>query len=89
MLFCGVGLAGLGLSGIYPSMMHETPQRFSSRLASVVTGVQAAMAALGVAVLAPLVGIFISQTSLACFLPCALVMISVLALCNWQLNRLT
>ncbi len=89
MLFCGVGLAGLGFSGIYPSMMHETPQRFSSRLASVVTGVQAAMAALGVAVLAPLVGIFISQTSLACFLPCALVMISVLALCNWQLNRIT
>ena len=51
-----VVLMGLGLSPIYPCMMHETPRRFSARRANVVMGFQSGSAALGIAVLPFLTG---------------------------------
>lgn len=83
---CGLGFC---LAGIYPSMMHETPQRFGHKLAATMTGYQAGMAALGVALLAPLVGIIISNTNLQFLLPILLLLVTIMLLINKMLNART
>lgn len=73
-----LALCGLGFSfaGIYPSMMHETPKRVGNKLAATLTGYQAGMGALGVALLAPLVGIIIGNTNLNFLIPILLIILT-------------
>lgn len=59
-----MGLAGLGLAPVYPSLMHETPRRFTAVAAPIVIGRQTAAAYLGAAVLSPAVGAVARLTSL-------------------------
>ncbi|MFM8359528.1 MAG: MFS transporter [Verrucomicrobiota bacterium] len=65
-----LALAGLGLAPVYPSLMHETPRRFTALAAPVVIGRQTSAAYLGAAVLSPAVGALARVTSLesACWM---------------------
>lgn len=65
----GLCFTGLALAGIYPSMMHETPKRFGTKLGKILTGYQSGVASLGVATLPPLIGFVIANTSLSYLIP--------------------
>lgn len=58
-------LIGLGLSPIFPSMLHETPSRFGASLSQSVIGYQMAFGYFGSALLPPALGVVIKSTSLA------------------------
>lgn len=62
--FVALALAGLGLAPVYPSLMHETPRRFTALDAPVVIGRQTSAAYLGAAVISPAVGAVARWTSL-------------------------
>lgn len=85
----GLILCGLGFSGLYPSMMHETPRRFESGFAASLTGYQAAAGSIGVALLAPLIGVIITRTSLSSYVPLMILQILILIAVSQRLNRLT
>lgn len=89
LLLSGIVLVGFSLSGIYPSMMHETSRRFDSAFASRLTGFQAAAAALGAAFLAPLIGIVLTYAGLLWFVPMFIFNILILEVILRFLNRLT
>jgi fucose permease len=52
-----LGLAGLGLAAIYPSLMTRTPQRLGKEIASHAIGFQVGAAMLGAAALPSLTGL--------------------------------
>lgn len=74
----GLSLCGLGLSGIYPSMMHETPNRFGDKLGAIMTGFQGGAASLGVVMICPLIGVVLNSVGLFLLVPIlmALVLLS-------------
>lgn len=58
---------GLGLSPIFPAMIHETPRSFGKEYSQYIIGYQMAGAYLGGSVFPPLFGIIANQTSLILF----------------------
>lgn len=88
-VFIGLALIGFSLSGIYPAMMHETPRRFGSEAALVLTGYQAGAASLGVAFLTPAVGKIIAVTSFFWLLPLLMLMCVIMLSMHLELNRRT
>ena len=86
-MILGLAVTGFSFSGIYPSMMHETPKRFGSKLGAVMTGFQAGAASLGVVILSPLIGVFITQTSLETLVPILMLLIIGMLGFNYILNR--
>ncbi len=60
----GLLIAGVSLSGLYPTLMHETPRRFGSEFAKVMTGYQAGASMAGAAVLFPLIGVWLDAAGL-------------------------
>lgn len=85
----GLCFTGLALAGIYPSMMHETPKRFGTKLGKTLTGYQAGLAALGVATLPPLIGIIIANTSLNYLVPILICVMSMMYCMGRFLNSKT
>lgn len=73
-MLVGLILIGFGLAPIYPSMLHDTPNRFGSAHSKRLMGFQMAFAYTGSTFLPPLFGLLVSQTSLG-FLPLVTVMI--------------
>lgn len=61
---CGMFITGAALSGLYPTLMHETPRRFGSDFAKAMTGYQAGASMLGGVALFPLVGVIVSRNGL-------------------------
>lgn len=59
-----VFLIGIGFAPIYPSMMHETPRRFSREVSLRTIGYQMAAASLGSMVFSPAVGYIGSKTTM-------------------------
>jgi fucose permease len=57
-------LIGLGLSPIFPSMLHETPKRFGAQRSQSIIGYQMAAGYLGSAILPPVLGVVVKTTSL-------------------------
>ena len=57
MALVGVGLLGLGLAPIYPSMLHQTPRRFGAARSQSVMGLEMAFAFLGSTCFPPIFGI--------------------------------
>ena len=82
----GLALVGFCLSGIYPCMMHETPKRVG-KLSTTLIGFQAGMSSLGVAILVPLIGVFIDKTSLIFFIPVMLIVTIAVIIMNRILNK--
>lgn len=60
-LLLGICLIGFGCAPIFPSMLHETPQRFGQQIAQQIMGVQMAMAYTGSVVLPPLFGFLVPK----------------------------
>lgn len=82
-MLIGLICIGLGLAPIYPSMLHETPQRFGAERAKHLMGFQMAFAYTGSTFLPPLFGLVVSQTSLGLF-PLVAVLIMVGMLLNTE-----
>lgn len=52
----GLILIGLGCAPIFPSMLHETPQRFGKQMSQGIMGIQMATSYIGVTLMPPLFG---------------------------------
>ena len=62
-----LGLMGLGLSTLYPSMMHETPRRCGPERLDKIISYQVGAAMAGAAVLPALAGLYLRQAGLVRF----------------------
>lgn len=60
-LFSGICLIGFGCAPIYPSMLHETPERFGQQIAQQIMGVQMGIAYTGAIFLPPLFGFLVPK----------------------------
>lgn len=60
-------LLGLGLSPIFPAMLHETPNHFGKQNSQIIIGYQMAFAYMGSAVFPPLFGVIMKNTSMVLF----------------------
>jgi len=85
----GLLLAGLGFAPVFPSLMHETPRRFTAEAAPVVIGRQVGGAYLGGAVLPALLGWIMAHTSLETLAPMILVAIIGMLIMVARLNRIS
>ncbi|MEX1378171.1 MAG: MFS transporter [Eubacteriales bacterium] len=56
---------GLGLSPIFPGMIHETPARFGKEHSQTIIGFQMASAYVGIAFATPLIGVILERISLS------------------------
>jgi len=56
-------LIGLGLSPIFPAMIHETPTRFGKDKSQTIIGFQMASAYVGIAFITPLIGVVLERIS--------------------------
>jgi fucose permease len=92
-LFLGFALVliGLGLSPVFPAMMHETPARFGREAARKVIGFQMGFAYVGSAFFPPFLGFILQNTRIA-FLP-AFILCAMAAMLmsserlNWLVRR--
>ena len=75
----GLTLIGLGCAPIYPSMLHETPNRFGKKQSQSIMGIQMAFAYIGATFMPPILGFFATKTSIA-ILPYFLLVIMVIML---------
>lgn len=57
-------LVGLGLSPIFPAMIHETPKRFGKDKSQTIIGYQMGFAYIGSALFPPLIGFVVTRTSM-------------------------
>jgi len=65
----GVALAGLGFAPVYPCLMHDTARLFNPAILTKLIGQQVAAAGMGVALLAPAIGLLLSYVSLEALFP--------------------
>lgn len=87
-MLVGLMLIGFGLAPIYPSMLHDTPNRFGSAQSKRLMGFQMAFAYSGSTFLPPLFGLIVSMTSLR-FLPFVIILIMTGMLFNTErLNQM-
>ncbi len=85
----GLLLAGLGFAPVFPSLMHETPRRFTAEAAPVVIGRQVGGAYLGGAFLPGLLGWVMAHTSLETLAPMIVVAIVGMLVMVGRLNRIS
>jgi fucose permease len=80
-------LIGLGFAPIFPSLIHETPERFGKDLSQDIIGYQIAAAYLGGATLPPLFGVVAKHTSMALFPPFILLCLIFILISTTKLNH--
>jgi len=85
----GLILLGLGLSPVFPCLMHETPRRFNSSATPVVIGRQVGASYLGGALLPAAVGYAMSHGSLELLAPTLAICTALLFFMVQKLNRLS
>lgn len=66
-LYIGFILIGLSCAAIFPTMMHETPERFGARNSGAIIGFQVAFGYVGVTILPPLLGILFQRVNMNLF----------------------
>ncbi len=82
-------LVGLGLSPIFPAMIHETPKRFGRDKSQTIIGYQMGFAYIGSAVFPPIIGLVVTRTSMM-MLPALLIFCaSGIIFCTEMLTRKT
>ena len=69
-------LIGLGLSPIFPAMIHETPKRFGKDKSQTIIGYQMGFAYIGSAMFPPIIGFVVTRTSMM-MLPALLIFCAV------------
>jgi fucose permease len=77
-------ILGLGLSPIFPSMIHDTPKNFGEKNAQYVIGYQIAFAYLGGAIFPPLLGFIYANLTINLF-PYTIVLLAVVLLISINL----
>ncbi|WP_424244582.1 fucose permease [Elusimicrobium posterum] len=65
--FAGLAVAGLGCAPIYPSMLHETPNRFGKKHSQSVMGLQMGFAYIGITFMPPLFGWLAAKNNIRLF----------------------
>lgn len=88
MALVGVGLLGLGLAPIYPSMLHQTPRRFGAACSQSVMGLEMAFAYLGSTCFPPLFGILAGRFGTQLYPWYLLILALVLTAATETANRL-
>jgi len=83
-ILSGVILIGLGLAPIYPTTIHETPNRFGSTASGAVIGLQMAFAYIGSTFVPPLFGAIAGVTTIKIF-PYALLITIIIMLFTSEL----
>lgn len=68
---------GLGCAPIYPSMLHETPNRFGKENSSILMGIQMASAYIGTTFVPPIVGLVSDKVGLGIY-PVALLVLTII-----------
>ncbi|TVQ19787.1 MAG: MFS transporter, partial [Bacteroidetes bacterium] len=85
----GVVIIGLGLAPIFPSMIHETPNRFGKNASQRIIGYQMGFAYMGSAIVPPALGVFYQHLGLTLFPVALLALLLILLVITEKLNRLT
>lgn len=87
-LFIGSGfiLIGIGLAPIFPSMIHETPNRFGKQFSQKIIGLQMGFSYIGSALIPPTLGYFYQNISLTIFPWTLISMIVLLIFTTERLN---
>lgn len=81
-------LIGLGLSPIFPAMIHETPRRFGSTLSQNIIGYQMASGYMGNSFLAPLIGVILKNTTMTIFPFFIIVSVMIVYYCTEKLKKI-
>ncbi|GAA0181752.1 MFS transporter [Clostridium sediminicola] len=82
-------LIGLGLSPIFPAMIHATPSRFGKSQSQVIIGYQMGFAYIGNAFLPPLFGVVAKNTSMSIFPFYLVSCILIMFFCSERLAKIT
>ena len=83
----GLILIGLGCAPIYPSMLHETPNRFGKKESQSIMGLQMAFAYIGSTFMPPIVGFIASKTTIGILPYFLLVLILIMLVGSEKINR--
>lgn len=84
----GLVILGLGCAPIYPSMLHETPNRFGKRISQGIMGIQMAIAYVGSTFMPPIIGYVSNKISFGVF-PFILLIIGLFMILSTEsINRL-
>jgi len=81
-------LIGLGFAPIFPSMVHETPNRFGSSVSQTVIGYQMGFGYMGSAIMAPLIGVLLRNIAVWIFPILILLCVMVVLLTTERLNHM-
>ncbi|WP_105615333.1 MFS transporter [Vallitalea okinawensis] len=82
-------LIGLGLAPIFPAMIHETPTRFGKNHSQIIIGYQMGFGYIGSAILPPLFGVVVRNTSMVIFPFYIAACILIMLFCSERLTTLT
>ncbi|HPF17490.1 MAG TPA: MFS transporter [Thermotogota bacterium] len=82
-------LIGMGFAPIFPSMIHETPNRFGSSVSQTVIGYQMGFGYMGSAIMAPLIGVLLRNIAVWIFPILILLCIGMVLFTTEHLNRLS
>ncbi|WP_296652274.1 MFS transporter [Rhodoferax sp.] len=85
----GLVLMGLGCAPIYPSMMHETAQRFPATITAKVIGRQVGFSYLGGAIVPAACGVLATTFGLGAVMPALVMVLLALLATTERLNRLS
>lgn len=84
----GLMLLGLGCAPIFPSMLHETPNRFGRKVSQGIMGIQMATAYVGSTFMPPLVGYITNQVGFGIF-PVIIIFFGIIMIVSTEsINRL-
>ncbi len=81
-------LIGLGLSPIFPAMLHETPVRFGAEASQKIIGYQMGFGYMGAAILPPLIGLIVERLGMNFFPILISLIAAVLLLLSERINRI-
>lgn len=82
----GMILIGVGCAPIYPSMLHETPNRFGKELSQSLMGVQMACAYVGSTFMPPIFGLIAQYVNISLFPFFLLILLVIMTISNEQVN---
>ncbi|NKF08843.1 MFS transporter [Clostridium gasigenes] len=82
----GLILIGLGCAPIFPSMLHDTPNRFGKDISQSIMGVQMAFAYIGSTIMPPLLGFIALKSGIGVLPIFLLVFIVIMLICSEKIN---
>jgi fucose permease len=84
----GLVLIGMGCAPIYPSMLHETPERFGKNNSSSLMGLQMAFAYVGATVIPPVLGLIMGKAGMQLYPLFILILLVIMVVGSERVNRI-